>query len=366
MFGFKKKEKTAMTKADALTGVRLTVIPAIFYGGKDPVLHYEETVVNVPSRIKTLTPPPKKLPPKPVGQRSSFSIGKALMVVIPVVILAAGGLTWDLVAKAKRTTVTPAPLATPLPPAPTPEPPAEEPPPEAVPPVAETPPERPLVFPRVFLADSADLDQDSLTDREEEIFGTDSGIWDTDTDGYFDGQEVFNLYNPTGFAPVRLIDSGLIREYVNPTWQYRVYYPIGWAAAAVDPKADHVLFSAITGDFIEVRAFPKEAGESFADWFARRTADQQFSDLVEITNRFDVSGWKRRDELVAYFETDQAVFLFIYQIGEEAESVLFRNTIKMMYQSFRLEAGASADIPQQTPLSAAPDFNGQLSTSSVQ
>lgn len=348
-----------MMPKDQMPKVRMTVIPEVFYGGKDPVLHYEETVVNVSSQPKILAAPPKPMPPKPMAPRRPFSFAKALLIVIPILVLTGGGLTWYLVAKSKRATVARAPQATPLP----------SPPPEAGPPVAEEPEpppeadpaiaERPLVFPRILLADSADLDLDSLTDREEEIFGTDSGVWDTDADGYFDGQEVFNLYNPKGFAPVRLIDSGLIREYVNPTWQYRVYYPLGWEAAAVDAKADQVLFSAISGDFIEVRAFAKEPGESFADWFARRTADQQFSDLAPIVNRFDASGWKRQDELVAYFENESAVFVFIYQISTEAESVPFRNLMKMMYQSFRRGAGA-IELPDQALLPAAPtDFINQ-------
>ena len=361
MLGFKKKEKSSIIKeADEMTGVRMTVIPEIFYGGKDPVLHYEETAINVPSKPKTLPPPPKKLPPKPAASKPPFSIGKALMILLPVVVLAGGGLTWYLMVKSKQASIARTPTATPLPPAPIAPEPEPEPEPAPPPELAPSLPERPLVFPRIFLVDSADLDLDALTDKEEEMFTTDSGVWDSDQDGYFDGQEVFNLYNPKGFAPVRLIDSGLIREYVNPTWQYRVYYPIGWEAAPVDSKADHVLFSAITGDFIEVRAFAKESGEAFTDWFARRTADQQFSDLSDISNRFNVSGWKRRDELAAYFQTDQSVFVFIYQIGAAAEDVPFRNIMKMMYQSFRPGSGVTDEIPGQTPLPSAPDFTTLL------
>lgn len=359
MFLFKKKEKPAMMSAqggkEAVPKVRLTVIPEVFYGGKDPVLHYEETVVNVSSQPKVLSAPPKPLPPKPMARKRPFSLAKTLLIVIPVLALAGGGVAWYLATKSKRATVTRAPQATSLPSTPpaleTESVPEAEAPPEPEPAI----PERQLVFPRILLADSADLDVDSLTDQEEDVFGTDSGVWDTDTDGYFDGQEVFNLYNPKGFAPVRLIDSGLIREYINPTWQYRVYYPLGWEAAPVDAKADHVLFSAISGDFIEVRAFAKEPGESFTGWFARRVADQQFSDLTEISNRFDLAGWKRQDELVAYFESESAVFVFIYQISAEAESVPFRNLMKMMYQSFRIGAG-TIELPDQALLPVAPEF----------
>ncbi|HPL95271.1 MAG TPA: hypothetical protein PLF15_00615 [bacterium] len=48
-----------------------------------------------------------------------------------------------------------------------------------------------------------DSDNDSLTDIEEEIFGTDLNNPDSDGDGYLDGEEVLNGYNPMG--PGKLI-----------------------------------------------------------------------------------------------------------------------------------------------------------------
>jgi hypothetical protein len=33
---------------------------------------------------------------------------------------------------------------------------------------------------------------------------------------------------------VKIIDSGLITEYTNPIWQYRIYYPAGWQVGEVD------------------------------------------------------------------------------------------------------------------------------------
>lgn len=45
----------------------------------------------------------------------------------------------------------------------------------------------------------SDTDGDSLTDKEEiEVYKTDPTKVDTDGDGYWDGFEVINGYNPTG------------------------------------------------------------------------------------------------------------------------------------------------------------------------
>jgi hypothetical protein len=43
-----------------------------------------------------------------------------------------------------------------------------------------------------------DTDDDGLTDELETLFGTDPANPDTDGDGYKDGEEVENGYNPLG------------------------------------------------------------------------------------------------------------------------------------------------------------------------
>ncbi len=58
-----------------------------------------------------------------------------------------------------------------------------------------------------------DPDSDGLSDLEEPIYGTDLHNPDTDGDGFLDGNEVYHLYNPAAKAPVRLLDSGLVRLF---------------------------------------------------------------------------------------------------------------------------------------------------------
>lgn len=44
----------------------------------------------------------------------------------------------------------------------------------------------------------SDLDQDGLSNEEEDLFHSDAWVADTDGDGFNDGEEVSNGYNPTG------------------------------------------------------------------------------------------------------------------------------------------------------------------------
>jgi hypothetical protein len=359
LFG-KKKKNTTIAKEDDLK-IRLTVIPEIFYGGKDPLVYHEQ-------KEKKIEKKPAQEKHKNVRIVAPFSKKKVIVIAIILLGLAGGTGAWYYLSQTEmpeggilvklglkespkgEEIIPPGPQ---LPLASTPEPALPEPTPsEPAPsePVVITPTQpRPLTFPRILLSDSPDLDIDSLTDLEEELFNTDSGVWDTDQDGYYDGLELSNLYNPTGFAPVKLVDSGLVREYINPTWKYRTYYPGTWAEASVDSSNDHILFSSITGDFIEIRAIKNELSETFDAWFTKNITEQSFTDLSVVKNRFGVEFIKRNDSLVSYFVGNKVVFVVIYQPSGDAESLPFRHVMQMVQQSFRLGEGP-IELPEQNIL----------------
>lgn len=343
MFG-RKKESNIPAKPKITAN--LLLMPEAFYGGKDPVVHYQ----SAKAEIKP-----------PVGGKMALK-NKKLFFIIGGILLTAciAGISWYYFSQANQAVkiVQPAveeenPLQ---------EIPEEKVPEEALQAVVTTTEEtatsteitalslleRPLEFPQIFLTNSADTDSDSLTDVEEEIFSTDSGTWDTDGDGYYDGQEVYNLYNPKGTAPMRIIDSGLVQEYVNPAWQYRLYYPVEWQVGSVDAENKQVLFSSASGDFIEVNVFEKEAGEIFRDWFARKAGGQNYLDLEGFTNRLKESGFKRNDDLTAYFESGDKVYVFIYHPGTTG-FIAYRHVMQLMLQSFR-PSKTSIDIPEQVVL----------------
>lgn len=344
-------------------------IPEEFYGAKDPVVHYGKQVVNV-QRVQAGSAPAIGSAPSSITKseatapKFSFLQNKKLVygLVGAVFLLVIGLISWYYIWQARKQVVTPvvtAPTEQPKEAQPAPvEEAAEEPVVEepiegvtsteeaVIEPIAPAP--QLLQFPTILLVNSADIDSDSLTDLEEEVFSIDSGAWDTDGDGYYDGQEVFNLYNPAGIAPMKIIDSGLAKEYVNPAWQYRVYYPAQWQVGEVDDEKKAVLFSAITGDYVEVFVSAKDADETFEDWFAREATGQNYIDLQVFTNRFQEGGWKRNDDLVAYFITDNAVFVLLYNPGVTG-SIPFRHVMQMMWQSFRPSKTIVA-IPEQTVL----------------
>ncbi|MBP7992094.1 MAG: hypothetical protein KAZ30_00365 [Candidatus Magasanikbacteria bacterium] len=190
-------------------------------------------------------------------------------------------------------------------------------------------------FPAINQLNAIDADSDTLTDLEEEIFDTDSSLFDSDSDGYSDGQEVLNLYNPKGISPVRLAESGLVREFTHPRDVYRLYYPISWQAGSVDAGSNTMLFTAGNGDYVEVRIFTKNNTEDFSGWFGRVAKDEQITDLQTVSNAFKTSYYMRKDNLVLYVDMPGQVVVILYHPLVNAP-INYRTTLKMMIESLRI------------------------------
>jgi len=373
MFGFGKKKIKKPVKISA----SIHVIPEEFYGAKDPAIHYEQVEKNKSakknSKIKEQNFSGKTSKLGSLMQNKKFKYIAISIIFVIVIAL----ISWYYIDQAQKERVVVLPKAEKI---------IEEIPEEIVeePIVVEEPKEevveevqdeeivtttpvldeKILEFPKLILVDSADVDNDALTDLEEELFNTDSGTWDTDGDGYYDGQEISNLYNPTGLAPMRLIDAGLVQEYINPTWQYRIYYPIPWLMGEVDTMADQVLFSSFSGDFVEIIVFEKDNTTTFEDWFGNEVEGQKFSNLQKFTNRFQEDGWKRKDNLVAYFVNSEKVYVLIYNPGSTG-LVSYRHVMQMMVQSFR-PSKTIINIPEQDILPELPDFTDETVVTSTE
>ncbi len=379
MFGKKKPQSKKPTEQApaALDQAHVQVMPEAFYGGKDPVIFAKHKPkkaqpaaapikpVAKPAAPKPPTTPQHKTPAAPMAPPKKSRVGMIILIILLLAVIIGGVLWWFVF----RSEPTPAPTTDPIgiipfeepePVVPTPVEPVIPTPPPVVPtstaPEPVVPDRTAIRFPQMISVDSVDVDADSLTDEEERIFGTDPTIWDSDGDTFYDGQEIVNLYNPRGEAPVRLIDSGLVREYTNPQWRYRLYHPINWELGRIDTEGRHVIFSSISGEYVEVRVFEKSPAASFQDWFADTIAGERFNDLQPLTNRFDVVGHERRDGLVAYFPTETEVVVFVYVTPEVTTEIRYRNLMKMMVQSYRSGAirPGSVSLPPITQPASTP------------
>lgn len=325
-------------------------MPADFYGGVNPVVKFRKVEKEVVlSGRPALTAAEKKIFDKSTAAGSGSALHPASLLTnkkyiiifgsgLFAVVLAGVSVYYYFQLKSK-------------PAAPSPQPPAisleTTAPIAAVPTTTETPApavtttetvlptlaEAALEFPSNLLGESADLDKDDLTDVAEELFGTDPSKPDTDEDGYNDGHEVFYLYNPAGKEPMKLLASGLVTEYKNPTFGYSAYYPKNWAVGSVDEENREALFSTITGENIEIRTFDLAPTEIFADWFAKWAPTENYGDLLDFESRFFSAGKARKDGLVYYFIDNSHVYVLIYHTTD-SNTVNYRSVLLLLARSF--------------------------------
>jgi len=112
-----------------------------------------------------------------------------------------------------------------------------------------------------------DTDQDALTDLEEDTYQTDKNNPDSDKDGYKDGDEVKNLYNPLASVQ-KIIDSGLVIRYTNDLAAYEVFSPKAWLVKAIDESRQKIEFipDNSTSELVRIEVFPNTAKQSLSAW----------------------------------------------------------------------------------------------------
>ncbi|MBI5732203.1 MAG: hypothetical protein HY982_02480 [Candidatus Magasanikbacteria bacterium] len=293
-------------------------------------------------------------PPRHLNIKSPKFI---LLITAVVVILAVAGFAFYYIRQAQNIKNKLAAQEA-APPAPkTEEMPALAPPSPPSPPLEETatttpapPPLAAPIFPFKDYVKAADADNDGLTDKEEFFYATDAVKPDSDADGYVDGLEVENLYNPLGFKPVKLIDSGRVEIYANPTYGYSIFYPKGWLAQALDANNEEVIFSSDTGEFVEVRAEDNLLKMAVADWYLAQSPGVKAEDLRTVKTKEGGEGVLSPDSLTVYLPFEDKIFLINYNIGLKTE-VNFLTTFKMMTASFKAP-GAGETLKEGETFSA--------------
>ncbi len=196
--------------------------------------------------------------------------------------------------------------------------------------LADCPLPAPIILPK-----APDQDQDGLTFEEEKVFNTDSAKPDSDGDGYVDGLEVVNLYNPIGFAPVKIEESGLVEVYTNPSFNYSIFYPKVWISRALDETNREILFTSATGEFIQVIVEENFEHLSALDWYLAKTPDVTAAQVKTVVTKGGLSGIQSPDELTVYFASGDYIFAIAYNVGTKTE-VNFKSIFEMMVRSFKV------------------------------
>ncbi|MFA6551212.1 MAG: thrombospondin type 3 repeat-containing protein, partial [Patescibacteria group bacterium] len=180
-------------------------------------------------------------------------------------------------------------------------------------------------------------DGDLLTDLEETaVFATDINKNDTDGDGFSDGAEVLNLYNPAGAG--KLADSGLTSIYQNSKYGYSVFYPKSFRLEDQLGGDNVFFFSGVDGS-IQILAQDNTDKKNIKSWYAAlvgSTADEVQAEvqIAKNGNEYIFSP----DGLTIYLAPvgSNKVFVLTYS-PEESGSIQFKAVLGMMINSFQLK-----------------------------
>lgn len=185
-----------------------------------------------------------------------------------------------------------------------------------------------------------DTDEDSLTNDEEKIWGTQAELPDSDNDGYTDGVELLAGYDPTNAkSSGRLADNAaLVTTFSNTTYGYTVTYPINWLGEALNEgDMAEVLFTPNTldlaGQFIAITITENPAGQTALDWYVDTANVADETTVETITSFAGVTGVTSADGMTVYYADATYVYAISYRYGSSDE-LFFPSTFTMVAKSF--------------------------------
>lgn len=189
-----------------------------------------------------------------------------------------------------------------------------------------------------------DVDQDALSRDEEALFGTNANDSDTDNDGYSDGTEIMNLYNPL-VPGESLANSSLVSTFNNPDLSYRLLYPASWVANLLNNQYEklQILSDSELGDNFSIVLFSNVDQLNLQDWSTSAPDAQSFVNPSSVTlgkNKISAIQADLFGDTVVLAATSDYLLLITYDVNAEAERY-FNTTFQMMLNSFEFISNAN-------------------------
>ena len=184
------------------------------------------------------------------------------------------------------------------------------------------------------LVSGVDTDKDGLTNIEEDLYGTDLNLFDTDSDNYKDGDEVISLFSPLDKGSVLLATKPSVTEYTNALQNYKILIPKDWLVNAVDAENNKdVLFTSARNEFINILVDEKKAEQTIDDWYLEKVPSLSKSEIRHFTTLGKIPVIESPDGFTVYFAKDNTVYIINYNIGlkEEAD---YPAVFQMVVNSF--------------------------------
>ncbi len=174
-----------------------------------------------------------------------------------------------------------------------------------------------------------DLDKDGLTNIEEALYGTVPDLADTDGDGFPDGSEVRNLYNPAGKNQLLTKNSNVISVKWNG-WSMLI--PKSWTLTA--DKNDPATASIQTGSQTQIRlqARVNVAHQTLTNWIGSSS-----SGMRSYTTKSGFHAMESSDGLTTYVSASDTILIVTYDLNGDP-SYEYRTTYAMIINALQIVA----------------------------
>ncbi len=184
-------------------------------------------------------------------------------------------------------------------------------------------------MPSVIL-EGSDVDSDKLTDIEEAVYGSDAKKLDTDADGYPDGSEVSNLYNPV----VKGSSLSGAQSIKPETWdKLSLLIPKAWTLTVdAAAKTARLTIPGVTTQFMfDLKLNPSR--ESLAVWLGKNLGDA--TSLRAFKTKGGFEAMQTPDGLKTYLAAGDTVLLITYAVNSDT-AYEYRTSYAMVLNSLQL------------------------------
>jgi len=174
--------------------------------------------------------------------------------------------------------------------------------------------------------EGVDKDMDTLTDVEERLFGTDAQAADTDQDGFADGAEVLNLFDPVSKGQ-SLTKNLRITPVQWNGWSMLV--PKSWNIATAGEEPSFGLIATESSAQFTLQARANATRQTLSQWIG--AAGNQMKTL-KTKNGLDAL--QSADGLITYLAVGDTVLVVQYDLQKDA-SYEYRMSYALIVQSLR-------------------------------
>jgi len=191
-----------------------------------------------------------------------------------------------------------------------------------------------------------DTDSDGLSDLEETLLSSNPRNPDSDGDGFLDGNEVFNLYNPVGKAPAKLSGSDLVKE-VYGTIGWNMLIPKDWNLTLDATDGSAATVDTGHGEKFTVSIEKNDNNLPVVDWFMALNPDTDKTRLMQFKSKGGYEGLIGTDLLTTYIPWGKYIFVFKYDMGKQP-FINYRTVYSMMLNSLVLKGLPQEVVPAGT------------------